>query len=157
MDTPAGRTQDDDAEKGRQIWRDYEDRQEFEHTLIDRKTTWMLTTESILFAAFGLSFQSDQNVMAFRLVISSAAALFALTSWFGVARLVRSKEESWKIYEAYFIKHHDEVPLPGPLCEKTLQWGVETKNTRLTLLPDKVLPWIFVLAWSFLLIWSATQ
>lgn len=89
--------------------------------------------------------------------ISSAAALFALTSWFGVARLVRSKEESWRIYEVYFIKHHDEVPLPGPLCEKTLQWRVDTKNTRLSLLPDKVLPWIFILAWSFLLTWSATQ
>jgi hypothetical protein len=35
----------------RDIWNDYNHRQEFEHELIDRKTTWLLTTQAILFAA----------------------------------------------------------------------------------------------------------
>jgi hypothetical protein len=156
MNTPADNAQNDDAARGWRIWQDYENRQAFEHTLIDRKTTWMLTTESILFAAFGLSFQSNHNVTAFRVAISSSAALFALTSWFGVLRLIASKKESWEIYGSFF-ERHDEVPLPGPLSEKPLQWGVETMNTRLSLWPDKLFPWIFIMAWTFLLIWSVTQ
>jgi hypothetical protein len=103
-----------------------------------------------------LSFESDQNVKAFRVVISATAALFALISWFGVWRLIKSKRISWKMYEAHF-ESHDELTLPGPLGDETLQWGVKTSNTRLTLWPERLLPWIFVLAWLFLMSWSATQ
>src|SRR5438034_10742862 len=38
----------------RDIWCDHNHQQEFEHELINRKTTWSLTAQTILFTAYGL-------------------------------------------------------------------------------------------------------
>jgi hypothetical protein len=35
---------------------DYNHRQEFEHTLIDRRTTWLLLTQTLVFADYGVTF-----------------------------------------------------------------------------------------------------
>ena len=35
----------------------YDERQKFEHELIDRKLNWMLTSQTILFAALALIFE----------------------------------------------------------------------------------------------------
>lgn len=42
----------------RRAWLDHRDQQQFEHQLIDRKTTWLLSTQAILFAAYGVTFQN---------------------------------------------------------------------------------------------------
>ena len=37
------------------MWQDQNHRQEFEHDLLNRKTTWGLTGQTILFAAYGVT------------------------------------------------------------------------------------------------------
>ena len=45
----------------RSSWDDYNRKQEFEHDLINRKTTWSLTTQGILFAAYGVTFSAKSS------------------------------------------------------------------------------------------------
>lgn len=57
----------------RHVWDDYNHRQEFEHALIDRKTTWLLATQAILVAGYGVTFDSSnaaQGVDGFRDVVA---------------------------------------------------------------------------------------
>ena len=52
--------QEDDLYKEfRDVWQDCNHRQEFEHDLINRKTTWSLTGQTILFAAYGVTLGSN--------------------------------------------------------------------------------------------------
>ena len=74
------------------------------------------------------------------------AGLIALIVLFGVLGLLRSKYLSWRLYEKVF-KPDGQASLPGPLAEKSLQWGVDTRNTLLTLAPDVALPVVFMVAW----------
>jgi hypothetical protein len=43
----------------RDIWNDHNHHQELEHNLINRKATWSPTTQTLLFAAYGLVLKSD--------------------------------------------------------------------------------------------------
>jgi len=52
---------DDRYQRSRDVWHDYNDRQEFEHDVINRKTTWGLTGQTILFAAYGVTLRSDPS------------------------------------------------------------------------------------------------
>ena len=94
--------------------------------------------------------------MPFPIVLSACAMAFAAISAFGVERLVESKEESRRRY-ADFFDSQEIIRPPSPFRNESLQWGVDTVNTRRSLLPDRLLPWIFVIAWLFLLAWSAAQ
>ena len=49
----------DRYKEARDVWEDSQHRQEFEHDLINRKTTWSLTGQTILFAAYGVTLRSD--------------------------------------------------------------------------------------------------
>lgn len=137
----------------RDIWTDYNHRQEFEHTLIDRKTTWLLTAQALLFAAYGVTFDSKNTANTpheFRTVVAWLGVSGAAIVLLGVVCLIYSKRRSWRDYHDFFVK--PESPrLPEPLGEK-LEWGVRTKNTWGTLAPDFLLPFAFIGAWCVLLI-----
>lgn len=140
----------------RDIWRDYNARQEFEHLLIDRKTTWLMTSQSILFVAYGLTVAEKSDAPAgFRLIIAGAGLAVAALAAVGVHALIRSKELSWCQYERFYKRKENR--LPGPLADDDLQWGVKTDNTRITLLPDRLLPYVFGIAWTALLIVAIYQ
>ena len=70
---------------------------------------------------------------------------------YGVCRLIKSKNTSWEDYQAFYARSSNRG-LPGPLAGKELEWGVKTANTREALLPDKLLPLVFVIAWSILVV-----
>jgi hypothetical protein len=143
---------DDEYQQMRDVWHDHNSRQEFEHTLIDRKTTWLLTTQTILFAAYGVTFSSEgtpQGREVFRIVVGCSGAALAALGYYGVARLVKSKELSWQDYRAFF---KTSLQLPGPLEGKELKWGVRTDNTRHSLYPDRLFPVVFIIAWSILVV-----
>jgi hypothetical protein len=138
----------------RDIWSDYSHRQEFEHELLNRKTLWLLTTETIIFAAYGLTFQrarTAQGVNEFRNVLEWSGLLIALVGLFGVLFLIRSKARSWRTYEAFYARPDAPKP-PRPLDEESLQWGVTTGNTRLTLAPEIAIPLLFIGAWCVLIV-----
>jgi hypothetical protein len=139
-------------EEMRAIFDDHIKRQDFEHTLIDRKTTWLLASQALLFTAYGVTFNAttvtSDGLHHFRLWIAVSGLAIAAIVFLGVLALIFSKWLSWKIYEEFYRDHRD---LPGPLDRTSLQWGVLTWNTPLTLLPDVLLPWVFIVAWSVLL------
>ena len=137
----------------RDIWGDYNDRQKFEHDLINRKTTWLLTTQTIIFAAYGITFQSKsapEGPDQFRDVIAWSGLAIAVIVLFGVLFLIRSKARSWEQYATFFDRS-DAPSLPRPLHDQRLEWGVSTRNTTLTLLPDVFLPIVFIVGWLVLI------
>jgi hypothetical protein len=133
--------------ESRDIWNDYNARQEFEHELIDRKTTWWLTTQSILFAAYGLTVNDGAT---FRRVIAYVGVATAIVTLFGVLFIIVSKFLSWRRYSKFYRTSPMYSP-PRPLHEKPLAWGVHSFNTVLTLVPDILLPLIFAVAWWYVL------
>lgn len=154
----------DRYQESRDIWNDYNSRQEFEHDLINRKTTWWLTTQTILFAAYGVTltiqfrslaeFRNSPEFRAvteFRNVIAGVGLAVAVVTLIGVLALIRSKYRSWAMYQDFY-RRFTWYSLPRPLNEEPLQWGVLTNNTWFTLLPDFALPVVFGGAWLFVLV-----
>jgi hypothetical protein len=135
-------------QENRDIWTDCNHRQEFEHELINRKTTWSLTAQTILFTAYGLTFTAHVPNKV-RDALASLGLAVAISILVGIVALIRSKYLSWKMYQCFY----EESPmyqLPQPF--KQLDWGVETCNTLLTLVPDVALPTIFATIWTVLLV-----
>jgi hypothetical protein len=154
----------------RDIWHDYNHRQEFEHTLLDRKTTWLLATQAILFTAYGITFSKSAaaefptEIDEFRTVVAYLGMWIAGSVLIGLVFLVRSKRVSWREYRDFFA--HTDTPmllafrarpippdppdLPSLLGNKQLKWGAGDKITYLTLAPDFLLPLGFIVAWCFL-------
>jgi hypothetical protein len=145
-------------QKSRDVWDDWNHRQEFEHILINRKTSWLLTTQTILFAAYGLTLGSNavdksvaKNIYEFRKVVASAGFAVAAVTLVGIVGLIISKFISFREYSEFYELPYPTLDLPGPLRGRKLQWGVRTHNTWLTLAPDVLLPIIFAGAWLYLL------
>lgn len=141
----------DKYQRARDIWYDHNHRQEFEHQLIDRKTTWLLTTQAILFAAYGVTFQSGaaesaataEKLDEFRDVLSFCGVAVAGLLFISVLALLNSKFLSWRRYERFYKK--PDVRLPEP--HDRLRWGVCTPNTVVAVLPEVLLPIVFIVAW----------
>jgi len=95
-------TQENDKyQESRDRWYDHNHRQEFEHDLINRKTTWGLTSQTILFAAYGVTLRSENLDKSkdlldisndFRKVVVFAGLGVALVTFLGVV----------SIYSPYF-------------------------------------------------------
>lgn len=148
--------------ESRDVWQDHNHRQEFEHDLINRKTTWGLTSQTILFAAYGVTLRADNaaenNDLAaisdyFRKVVTSAGLLIATATFVAVLLNINSKRLSWCQYREFYEKH---PLLQRPLVKKPLQWGVSTPNTIGTMMLEAFLPLIFFGAWLRLLMHSST-
>jgi hypothetical protein len=109
----------------REAFEDHERRQQFEHQLIDRKTTWLLATQGLLFAAYGFSSESNTEAAKdFRPLLALAGLLIAAIVLVGVAALIRSKWLSYVRYRDHFGAAGRD--LPGPLKGRGLEWGVDT-------------------------------
>jgi Na+-transporting NADH:ubiquinone oxidoreductase subunit NqrB len=143
---------DPESRQNREAWKDYKKSQEFEHLLIDRKTTWLLTTQAILFAAYGLTLSGDVETEladGFRKAVAWSGVLVGAIIFLGASTLIISKWRSWRDYREYFGGPPND--LPTPLNRRWLQWGVRTLNTGFTLVPDVLLPLVFVGGWLYLL------
>jgi hypothetical protein len=135
----------------RDVWNDYNHKQEFEHNLINRKTTWSLTTQGILFAAYGVTFSAkiSQGLSDFRSAVAIAGLVVAILTFIGIAFLILSKWISHTGYRKYFGRGNC---LPGPLKGKRLEWGSAGREvTLLTLVPDLGMPVVLIVAWCVLL------
>jgi hypothetical protein len=133
----------------RDTWSDFNHRQAFEHDLINRKTTWLLTTEGLLFTAYGLSSRGFESALRFHNAVAWAGLLIATITLIAVASLINSKRLSWREYRDYYERK--ESPKPPRPFGPTLAWGVNTWNTRLTLAPDVAIPMVFIGVWWYLL------
>jgi hypothetical protein len=130
----------------RDLWADYNERQSYKHDLMNRKTTWMLTTEGLLFAAVGID-GVDAPLDEFEQVVAWSGLSVALAVLIGVVFLIGSKWTSHKQYRDIFSQ--------GVLHGPPFRWGgVRTGFTLLTLTPDVVQPIVFIVAWAWLLRWT---
>lgn len=133
----------------RRAWLDHRSQQQFEHQLIDRKTTWLLSTQAILFAAYGLSFQNATSSLGdvehFRHVVSYTGIALSVLTLVGVLAVIRSKLLDWKDFDQHATKQSASVSPKG-----ISQWGVRTGNTILSLFPDALFPVVMLVAWVLL-------
>ena len=93
---------------------------DFEHQLLDRYLTWLLTSESVLFAAYGLTFPKDAtlgNPAFFRQVTAGSGLAIAIAILVGITAGILAK----------FTIGHDA---------KMQQVGVRTWITVMALVAD---------------------
>lgn len=112
---------------------EYSRRMQFEHELIDRRLTWLLTSESILFAAFGFGLDKSP---AFLSVIAAVGLAISAAVFLGVTASLRAKYYIWRDFRV-------------PPYENEPFW-VRTPLTYLGMIPDLSLPVIFAIAWTAL-------
>ena len=127
----------------------YDERQKFEHELIDRKLNWMLTSQTILFAALALIFGKDDGTdkpFLTIVVCSLGLATSALTAT-GVLFAVLGKRRNFR---DELKKQKDNRPLEFE--QNRVQWGVRTELTRIATLADCAMPVVFFLAWGVILV-----
>jgi hypothetical protein len=114
-----------------------------EHELINRRLTWLLSSQSILFAALAFVLGKDVPEATQKLffkVVSCLGMGISLSIFVGVLMAVIAKRVIWKDYN----KNH-------PNTKQSL--GVRTWITILALAPDVLMPIAFVSAWWWLRTW----
>jgi hypothetical protein len=84
------------ADEYRRIFDDYVEGLEFEHELINRKITWLLTSQTILFAALGLTLRTPS--LKFVQVIAAVGLLISIIVGAGLAGNFRAK---WLVHSDF--------------------------------------------------------
>ena len=112
----------------------YEQRLQFEHALINRRLTWLLTFQGILFAA--LAFVIEKEGVAplqneFSKFISVLGISIALAILIGVIMGIAAKIMTWQDSKNVSAKH----------------FGVRTWITFTAFIPDVFMPIAFAVAW----------
>ncbi len=131
-----------------QILDNYNRRQEFEHELIDRKIRWMLTSQTILFTAYGLTLSSKipqadaDRLQGVAILVGSSSSLLTLI---GVLMALLAKVYSWRQYQAFFGDHP-----PEPYRNMRLPWGANTRIATVSMVAELLMPCVFVGAWLWL-------
>jgi hypothetical protein len=133
------------------LYKEYLERQKFEHELINRHVTWLLTSQTILFAAYGLGLSSDRIIPKdFLCVVAYSGLVSSFLLFIGISANVMAKGCSWRDYMV--IKDEFDGPsIPASLNKLRENWGVRTPITWIALLPDVCLPILFFVAWAYLL------
>jgi hypothetical protein len=119
--------------------KEYSRRLEFEHELINRRVTWLLTSQSILFAAYGVVMQHSNQQGAAQLLKSMATIgpLICGSVLLGIVAAFLAKYRAWRRFKG---DGHEGEP-----------FGVETWITYLGFAPEIALPYMFAIAWTILL------
>ncbi len=126
---------------------DHRDALKFEHELIDRKLTRLLTSQTILFAA--VSFAANRADATFIRILALTGLALCLAIAFGMAGNFRAK---WYVYDDYRQMGKDRrTPAEPPV-----QWGVRTFTTKWGMIADFLVPMIFTGAWVWILIRAET-
>jgi hypothetical protein len=117
---------------------EYFERLRFEHELINRRVTWLLTSQTILLSAFGLVLKTENatqptgEVPDFLKVMAIAGAVITSLILVGIVAGVVAKYSVWKDYQVH---------------DPNAEWGARTWVTVVALLPDITLPIVFIVAW----------
>jgi len=123
--------------------KEYSARMGFEHELIDRRLGWLLTSETILLAAYGLAF--DQNILFLKLVALGGLGISGAV----LLGILAAHEAKYCIWED-FLKSGES--------DKDEQFWVRTAITRKAFFTERAFPVVFALIWLALLIldWGPT-
>ena len=111
---------------------------DFEHELLNRRITWLLSSQALLFAAYGITFTGTVPAARhFQEVIAWSGMIVAVLILIGVLAGLIAKHKIWQDYKARYYRHQP--------------WGVRTGLTWLGLVPDICSPLLFAGAWLFVL------
>ena len=113
----------------------YDERLKFEHELIHRRITWLLTSQSLLFAAYGFAYDSYRSAETFLKVTPLAGAAISLLILIGVLCGACAKRTCWKRFKKDNPKE---------------QFGAVTLLTYFALGCDALLPVVFAGAWVYI-------
>lgn len=113
---------------------EYAERLKFEHELINRRVTWLLTSQTILFAAYGVAL--DKGATAFLKTVAITGAAVAVLVLFGVLASFTAKYCTWRDFRS---SGHATEPF----------W-VRTWITYVGSIPEFTLPLVFATAWASL-------
>lgn len=116
-----------------------------EDTLIDQRLNWMIASQSILFAALGLSNNSLFGIICIVIPIVG----ICVSSVVGIS--VRAAVSSYKNY-----RDNLEIACP-PSADAEFHYPQlhrDEKNIRRGFKSAMVLPWVFLAAWVIVLLWS---
>lgn len=116
---------------------DYLRRLGFEHELINRRIGWLLTSQSILLVAYGLTLgqKVPQAADQFQRSVPIVGLLVSYAVLCGVVAAVLAKRH-------IFLEYRKGNP--------SAKWGAETYVTWIGLIPDFALPMIFAWVWLVL-------
>jgi hypothetical protein len=144
--------------KRESLYEMYSARQEFEHDLINRRVTWLLTFQGILFVAYGLGRSNAHDLPpTFSTVIASCGVASGLAAFVGIFAAAWAKRQNWQDYVslAKLADVDDDqcrTARQEKLDEFRREWGVRTRITKWGLAPDFFFPFLFISAWVTLLI-----
>jgi hypothetical protein len=115
---------------------EYLDSLKFEHEQINRRLTWLLTSETILFAAYGLVIEkaADQILP----VIAGAGIWIAAFILLGVCAAATAKHCALRDFRTASGKSDEQL-------------GTRTWITYIGFIADFALPVVFIVAWACLL------
>ncbi|WP_133251942.1 hypothetical protein [Actinomycetospora cinnamomea] len=150
---------------------DYSKALEFEHDLINRKITWLLTSQTILFAALGLTLQAlvlrMVDIIAYVGLALCSIGLLGLVGNFRAKRFVHSDYKASRILGSTGERLRGREPgericwikrcirwICGRREPDRAEWGVRSVTTWWGVLMDCLIPVAFGVAWIFVLIHS---
>jgi hypothetical protein len=134
----------DDQTKG------YLERLAFEHNLINRRLTWLLTSQTIFFAAAALALAKEVlkgYKCIFLTTVSGLGFSISIFILIGVSMGIRAK---YLVFKHFKEKHEEKKQKKDKKLEKGIQWGVDTTVTAIALIPDVLMPLFFALAWGYI-------
>jgi hypothetical protein len=136
-----------------------------EHELINRKLTWLFSSQSILFAALAFVVGKDVEPRykdPFLHAICPLGLFVSIFIFIGVVMCIIAKHRSWKdskgvVEEEIKALKQNSLPSKASSLEelesqynKVRYWGVRNSITRLALIPDFLMPIAFAAAWIYL-------
>jgi hypothetical protein len=115
---------------------EYTRRMQFEHELVDRRLTWLLQSETILFAAYGIALEKTpwflKTVSIVGLTVSTAVFI-------GIVASLSAKYYTWQDFKKASENEKE-------------QFWVRTGITCAGFVPDLALPLVFTGAWIYIII-----
>lgn len=121
---------------------EYVNQLKFEHELINRRVTWLLTSQSIFFATYGFVYEKTPTATAtvtasFLKTLSVIGATTSMLCLVGILASFAAKFCTWKKLQK------------NPKYEYE-PFGVNTPITFIGFIPDFTLPIVFIIGWRFL-------
>lgn len=124
---------------------------EFEHELLNRRVTWLLTSQTILFAAYGLSLGGEDHktlAIKFQQHIPSLGVYIAVVILVGIFAALLAKIVARNDYNIKVRKYKLNAFVEGKESAEEVELGVRTWITLIGYIPDICLPLLFIYTWS---------
>ena len=108
----------------------------FEHEMINRRLTWLLTSQTFLFAALAVS---NEVPLGLKLAIPKLEIAISMFIWIAVVMSLTAKVILWKDYNR------------GKIYTRKVPFGVRNWITWTAFVPDFFMPLAFAAAWLLLI------